>query len=86
MTDWDAHKFGPGYDICARCLGEKEDIRRWEKWCLPCGRAMTPAAWRELKAPGSSTSRFRKALPEAAPVTTRFVEPRPKKKKKRKKK
>lgn len=36
MTDWNKHKFGPGYDTCAKCLGPKQVARRGSKWCAAC--------------------------------------------------
>lgn len=40
MTDWKKHGFGPGTDICARCLGAKRPARRRSKWCSVCDGVM----------------------------------------------
>lgn len=38
--DWDKHQMGPGYDVCARCRGDKEAVRRRSKWCAACDAEM----------------------------------------------
>lgn len=38
--DWSKHNFGPGTQICCRCLTYKETDRLDHKWCASCATLM----------------------------------------------